>query len=550
MLKAALDYASMGFSVIPVTEGDKKPKIKWQEHQTRKATVEEITEWWTKWPKANVGIVTGDISNLCVVDHDQYKPEYDEAVALEYFPDSLVTPCARSPRGGTHQYFTCPPGLVGNTGIVPGIDLRANGNFIVAPPSANGTGQPYEWILRICPKLGADNTKVYGEVPLQELPTIYINKLFLYIRGVVKSVVLDTTGANNYYKILQEGRRHSDIFKIGLAASDGGSSLETVSQVINILAKNANPPFSDKEIEIEIKGILDKIKAKERNLSEEVKEWCLLQEGCFNTSSIRHELHITTKREIKNLSVIINRLQYDGIIEKHGEKRGDYRVKQETGHLEMSFIEGSIPEFDIKLPFGLGGIVSLYPKNIIIIAGSKSAGKTALLMKIAMENQLSREVVYMNSEMGDEEWSVRLKNMGVRASGDIRMKALGVHKNFHDLMDGEKKIFIVDYLEIHDNFYEIAKPIRKIHEAIKEGICIIAVQKKQGEMLSRGGEFSMEKSRLYLSLDYLDDDRCTKITIADAKSPKSPEGVRGLFKRVKILNGCEFDVLDKDWRRI
>ena len=122
-----------------------------------------------------------------------------------------------------------------------------------------------------------------------------------------------------------------------------------------------------------------------------------------------------------------------------------------------------------------------------------------------------------------------------------------MHKNFQDMMDGTKKIFIVDYLEIHENFYEIAKLIRLIHEVIEDGICIIAVQKKRGELLARGGDFSMEKSRLYLNLEFLEGQACTQMTIVDAKSPKVPASLQGWSKRVKIINGAKMEALDKEW---
>jgi hypothetical protein len=349
--------------------------------------------------------------------------------------------------------------------------------------------------------------------------------------------------------ILQKGTRDADLFRIGMALSDGGCKQNDVIQILEILARNCNPPFPVKEMEEKVKSVFARITAKERNLADEVREWCYLQKGYFSLTDTQRDLHILTKPDKNNLYVAINRLQRDGIIEKHGGRRGEYRTKDINAHLDMNFIENDIAEFDVKLPFGLNNIVSIYPKNIIIVAGSKSSGKTALLMKIAMDNQDRYPVVYFNSEMGDDEWSVRLKKMGVRKKEDIRLKAVGLHQNFHDMMDGSRKIYIIDYLEIHDNFYEIASHIRKIHETIKDGICIIGVQKKRGDLMARGGDFSAEKSRLYLSLDFLEEQRCTQMTIVDAKSPKMPMSVRGWSKRIKIIDGSTMESLSKDWDR-
>ena len=67
---AAINYLKNNhFSIIPV-KPDKKPYIKWEEFQKRLPTEAEILEWWSKWPDANIGIVTGIISGIAVIDLD------------------------------------------------------------------------------------------------------------------------------------------------------------------------------------------------------------------------------------------------------------------------------------------------------------------------------------------------------------------------------------------------------------------------------------------------------------------------------------------------
>jgi len=365
--------------------------------------------------------------------------------------------------------------------------------------------------------------------------------------GITTNVVNKLQSNYTNYNILQKGSRDSDLFKIGMALSDGHAPTWMIEQVLEKLALSASPPFPLVEAKAKVQSVLKTALRKNRNLTEETREWCLLQKGYFLTTELQHELQITTKEEKKHLTVIIVRLQEEGIIEKYGEKRGCYRTKDKFDLLEMKFIEEDIPEFDIKLPFGLNSKVSLYPKNIIMVAGSKSAGKTALLLNIALANQDTNKVVYLNSEMGDEEWSGRLKNLGVKTKKDIRYSTIPMNKNFHDRIKPDKAIYIIDFLEIHDNFYEIAKYIRQVHEALRDGICIIAVQKKGGSELGRGAEFSMEKARLYLGLDYLAEQKCSQLTIVDAKSPKVPTSLRGWTKRIKIINGSKMEAMDKEW---
>jgi len=537
IIDTALKYRAMGLSVVP--QQGKNPIIKWSEFQKRLPTEDEIKQWWTDKPEAGISAVVGSISNVIVVDCDS--PEAVENFEAQ-IPDSIIVPTAQTPRGGRHYYFSTDQSYKKHVGIEDKTDLQAEGSTIVMPPSKGSNGTPYSWVIE--PTCFEDFPSVI--ILKSENKNSLYNKLELY-RENTTTVVNNTTDNYMDYKILQKGTRDNDLFKIGMALSDGKMPSEMIAQVLERLALSANPPFPLSEVNEKVKSIIKTANQKHANLKEEVREWCLLQNGYYSTTEMLQELQITTKEDKKYLTVLMVRMQEDRIIEKYGEKRGVYRTIEKEGNREMGFLEDEIKEFDIKLPFGLNKICSLYAKNIIIVAGSKSAGKTALLMNIAMANQDTHEVVYFNSEMGVEEWSGRLRNMGVRKKSDVKMKAYGLHKNFQDMMDGTKKIFIVDYLEIHENFYEIAKLIRLIHEVIEDGICIIAVQKKRGELLARGGDFSMEKSRLYLNLEFLEGQACTQMTIVDAKSPKVPASLQGWSKRVKIINGAKMEALDKEW---
>jgi hypothetical protein len=103
LLEAALSYAKMMLSVIPVGK-DKKPLIQWQRYQHEKAPEDQIKGWWKQWPDANIAIVTGKISGIAVIDKDT--SEGDEILA-ELISDSLIMPVANTPSGGQHYYFRC-----------------------------------------------------------------------------------------------------------------------------------------------------------------------------------------------------------------------------------------------------------------------------------------------------------------------------------------------------------------------------------------------------------------------------------------------------------
>ncbi|MFC2076704.1 bifunctional DNA primase/polymerase, partial [candidate division KSB1 bacterium] len=142
VLKVALDYAKRGFSVIPVRR-NKRPIVKWERYQHERATPEQIYSWWKSHPKAGVGIVTGRISGLVVVDVDGEKGSESSA---ELIPDLMETPTARTQSGGIHYYFQWPGHEISNAvALKPGIDFRGDGGCVVAPPSKGQNGNRYQW---------------------------------------------------------------------------------------------------------------------------------------------------------------------------------------------------------------------------------------------------------------------------------------------------------------------------------------------------------------------------------------------------------------------
>jgi len=189
----------------------------------------------------------------------------------------------------------------------------------------------------------------------------------------------------------------------------------------------------------------------------------------------------------------------------------------------------------------------LYAGNIAVIAGTKSTGKTALLLNIVKENQHRHEIIYLNSEMGDIEFRKRLELFDDVSLHDWKFKPYHRAGNFSDLVTAEKKIFIIDFLEETEDFWKVAKQIQEIHNKLKEGIAIIALQKSAGKPLGRGGDFSMEKARLYLTLDFLPEEKRNRLKIVDAKSWRTDLNPRGMFIDYKLVHGSRF-IPVTDWQ--
>lgn len=148
---AAKAYVAKGWSVIPLQPGDKRPAghllptgpdgtPSWKEYQTRHATEEELALWF-KGNDSNVGIVTGRISGLIVVDCDgKVGVESAKAKGLK---SSLYVRTTRD--DGWHMYFAHSGVEVGNAQhILPGVDIRGDGGYVVAPESVVN-GKTYKW---------------------------------------------------------------------------------------------------------------------------------------------------------------------------------------------------------------------------------------------------------------------------------------------------------------------------------------------------------------------------------------------------------------------
>jgi replicative DNA helicase len=119
----------------------KIPLIAWKEYQSRLPTMAEISEWFSKWPSANIGIVTGKISNLVVFDLDSQNA-VDYAEDKGGFPKTVKVKTGK----GYHLYMQHPGFEIRNSvNKNLDIDIRADGGYVAAPPSIHGSGRQYEW---------------------------------------------------------------------------------------------------------------------------------------------------------------------------------------------------------------------------------------------------------------------------------------------------------------------------------------------------------------------------------------------------------------------
>jgi hypothetical protein len=133
-LHAGLTYLNRGWSVIPICPGEKTPLIEWKPFQDRLASEDELMEWCDQWPTMNIAIVTGKLSGLAVIDIDEGKGgvESIRGAKIQLPPTRKV----KTPHGW-HFYYPYDDRLhtVAPVPGLPGVDIRAEGGYVLAPPS-------------------------------------------------------------------------------------------------------------------------------------------------------------------------------------------------------------------------------------------------------------------------------------------------------------------------------------------------------------------------------------------------------------------------------
>ena len=142
---AALAYASAGVSVFPLAPRSKVPLIPARNggHGLHDATTNDliIRAWWAATPRANIGLRTGIGFDVIDLDGEAAVEALEEARAGR---EPLRGPVVATGHG-FHWYMKT-TGLGNRAGILPGVDFRGQGGYVVAPPSVHPDGHQYRWI--------------------------------------------------------------------------------------------------------------------------------------------------------------------------------------------------------------------------------------------------------------------------------------------------------------------------------------------------------------------------------------------------------------------
>jgi len=298
------------------------------------------------------------------------------------------------------------------------------------------------------------------------------------------------------------------------------------------------------------------------NLLGDVKGIISTYSGAFTAQTIFNDLGINhSAGEIKKkIHTYLSRLREEKIIRKEeGERAGLYRRIEETPSPFNVFTQKPA-HTEIHLPLGIGESAKVSAGGTITIAGVTGTGKTTLALEIIRLNLHGPlPIKLLLSEMTEGEYAERVRHLCDPEELELWAEKVDCHplttlRYEDEIASNLDGLTVIDYIEpLHGDASKVNLQFSRIAKEYMDkggsGICLACLQKKTGfeHQFGWGGEGTMHKPRLYVSLDPLvkiDYRRSKIIRISIAKS-KLPglEDLEGKERHVEVIGGKELKPL-------
>ncbi len=244
-LRAALAFESLGWSVIPIRPVSKKAAVRWEQYQKTRATPAQIKSWWMKNPNYGVAIITGDVSGLLVIDVDPRNGGSNEGM-----PETDLV--VKTGGGGWHYYYRQIPGCQ-KYKSPSGIDIQANGAYVIAPPTMHEeTGVAYESLA------DGDPGDLTAELLLSLFPPI--SKKDSPPDDSADVIDINRGQSRDWVKsALQHGFKQGDrddgLTRVAGALASHGTGSDVAMVALKSIADKCIPPFPHEDVERICKSI-------------------------------------------------------------------------------------------------------------------------------------------------------------------------------------------------------------------------------------------------------------------------------------------------------
>lgn len=253
MVNESLAYIDMGFAVFPVRQN----KTPYTPHGCKDAKTDKrvIEEWWKRWPDANIGLATGSISGGIIVidvDIDENKGIYGDDSLREWERENGELPqtwMAITGRGGNHYYYRTDKKIKNATGIYPGIDIRGEGGYVVAPPSVHQNGTVYQW-----------------EIPPDEIDIHFADdQVMKFINGKGKQIKEKFILPEK----IKTGKRNDTLFKYGCSLQSKGIDDDEIMTKLEDANLRCDDPLKAEELNVIYESVISKPKGISRMFLDE-----------------------------------------------------------------------------------------------------------------------------------------------------------------------------------------------------------------------------------------------------------------------------------------
>ncbi len=242
MVTAALFYAEeCGLRIIPVPPGEKGPRMKnWPDVATTDS--EKIREWWQYEPDSNIAVVTGGW--LAVVDTDEKNGKHGEQ-SLKDWETQFGSPIPRDTwtcktgSGGYHRYYIVDREFKGAVEVLPGVDIRAYHNCVMAPPSIHPNGNRYTW-----------------EISPDDAPIAKANEAIYELLSMGEE---DKTSTMKLDDRISKGARNDTLFKLACSLwSKNINETAILNAIRSTNSEQCDPPLSDEEVQAVVKSAIER----------------------------------------------------------------------------------------------------------------------------------------------------------------------------------------------------------------------------------------------------------------------------------------------------
>jgi len=197
---------ALSVNLIPIEPRGKKPLVPWRMYQEH-FSWDQREKWKKEWPDMNYGLVCGSISGVVAIDFDG-----EEGRALFNKYEVAGTAPVNITPNGYHALYMIPDEPIGNaTGIVPGLDFRGEGGYVIIPPSIHPSGKKYRW-----------QNPPWKFRPLPELPGWFLPLLKAkQAKDATDRVILPLNSSNGNVTFDEFARQHGCEVPAGGWIADG-----------------------------------------------------------------------------------------------------------------------------------------------------------------------------------------------------------------------------------------------------------------------------------------------------------------------------------------